>query len=540
MTKPRKQSARKPATRRTPKNAPTPTRLSGLRAYSAAKIDRLTADWIMSPLSANEEIRGGLDVIRKRARELERDVDWVRRYLSMLEANIVGRGFALKVEGDGGERIQKLFTEWADRSDVCGRLSFADRQRLMIRTAGRDGEGLDRILRGSSYPHGMALQMLESDYIDHEKNATLSDGNRIVMGVEVDQRLSEVAYHMFASHPGDSIASVGQRVSRVSARDIIHVYRAERPGQVRSVSWMASSMQGLNMLRGYMEAELVASRTAACKMGFYKIPPGEDYGGDGKDASGAPISDATPGSFEQMPTGWEFQSFDPQHPTSQFPFFVKSILRQIAGGLNVAYNNFANDLDGVSYSSIRSGTIEEREQWIVYQDWFARSYLRPIYTAWLEMAALSGVISADDAETYKYADKWTGRRWPWVDPQSDIAAKKEEIALGLTSPSEIAREQARDYQAIQKQISDDNAKREENNLAPISAGTADAAVQDTALNGAQITSLVAVMTAAASGQLPVESVGPILKASFPSLDDKEIATITKPLKSFKPETTNGN
>ena len=103
MTKPRKQSARKPANRRTPKNAPTPPRLSGLRAYSAAKIDRLTADWIMSPLSANEEIRGGLDVIRKRARELERDVDWVRRYLSMLEANIVGRGFALRVDGDGGE-----------------------------------------------------------------------------------------------------------------------------------------------------------------------------------------------------------------------------------------------------------------------------------------------------------------------------------------------------------------------------------------------------------------------------------------------------
>ena len=57
------------------------------------------------------------------------------------------------------------------------------------------------------------------------------------------------------------------------------------------------------------------------------------------------------GSFVSLPNGVDFKAFDPDHPTSQFESFVKSILRQIASGLNVPYNELANDLEGVSYSS---------------------------------------------------------------------------------------------------------------------------------------------------------------------------------------------
>lgn len=516
----------------------------GKRYYEAAKVDRLSADWIFSHQTADRDIELGLKTIRARARDLEQNNDWVRRYLSLVEANVIGGGFVLTLPGIEKPQAKKIidgFNAWLEAGLIGMDLGKADAERLELRTVARDGECLIRLYRGDKYRDGLGYQILESDFLDETKTQDLRDGRRIVMGVELNAMNERIAYHMFTRHPGDSPSGVSTKTQSVPADDIIHIRRAERPGQTRAVSWLASSLKTLRMLYGYIEAELVASRISASKMGFYKIPPGEDFTADGSDgATGAPVSDASPGTFERMPTGWDFVPYDPQHPNSQAGTFLKTILRQLAGGLNVAYNNFANDLDGVSFSSIRSGTIEEREQWKVLQQWFARADRQKLFNAWVDSVAISGSygVRASNADQIKSASKWTGRRWAWVDPQADITAKKEEIALGINTPSKIAAENGDDFGQLQAQLSQDNTERVNAGLNPI--GGQSAAVQDTALNGAQIASAVQVITAAAQGQIPVESVAPLLKASFPSLDDDEIAAITKPLNNFKAKgQTNG-
>ena len=60
------------------------------------------------------------------------------------------------------------------------------------------------------------------------------------------------------------------------------------------------------------------------------------------------------------------------------------------------------------------------------------------------------------------------------------------------------------------------------------------AVADTALNGAQISSLVDIVSQAAVGSLPVETVKQIINASFPTLTDAAIDAILAPLLNFKP------
>lgn len=437
-----------------------------VRRYDAGKVDRLTADWLSATMSANREINDSLETIRNRARELEQNDDIARRYLAMVEANVVGRGFQLRLE-DGAD-VAAAFMRWMNIAEISGKFSGPDAQRLMARTCARDGDFAILLFRGSEYPDGIGFQIIEGDLIDHNYNFSAPGFNRIVMGVEINEAGRTVACYIFDTHPGD-FPQYGRKRRRVPVEDIIHVSRTERPGQTRAVSWMASSMRGIRMMHGYMEAELVASRVSSCKMGFYKIPPGEEFSPDGTDqATGAPVSDASPGSFERI-GNLDFQPFDPQHPTTQFGAFVKACLRLIAGGLGVAYNNLANDLDSVSYSSIRSGTIEEREQWIVTQEWFARAAMHPLFQAWLKMAASFGAVAGGMAtyEKFKNADKWTGRRWKWVDPQSDIAAEKERIALKLTTPSMLAAEQGEDYEAICRQMKADEAVCEKNGLPPI-------------------------------------------------------------------------
>jgi phage gp29-like protein len=70
--------------------------------------------------------------------------------------------------------------------------------------------------------------------------------------------------------------------------------------------------------------------------------------------------------------------------------------------------------------------------------------------------------------------------------------------------------------------------------APIVAPVDVSDVASTALNGAQISSLVSVLSDAASGRLPKGSVIPILQAAFPSISIDTINRIVGPLSSFDP------
>lgn len=59
-------------------------------------------------------------------------------------------------------------------------------------------------------------------------------------------------------------------------------------------------------------------------------------------------------------------------------------------------------------------------------------------------------------------------------------------------------------------------------------------VADTALNGAQVQSLVSIVSQVAQGQIPVASAEPIIRASFPAISEQVIKSIVSPLKTFEP------
>ena len=122
-------------------------------------------------------------------------------------------------------------------------------------------------------------------------------------------------------------------------------------------------------------------------------------------------------------------------------------MRGIAAGLGVSYHGLSNDLTAVSYSSIRSGTLEERDQWRVLQDWFAAAVLEPLYQEWLRMALLSGTIKMPNGSALPAGklDKfrphtWQPRTWEWVDPESDANAIVTKLTHGLTTlTAEVAK-----------------------------------------------------------------------------------------------------
>lgn len=438
------------------------------RSFGAAKVDRLTADFLGSTLSANQEIAASIVSMRGRARTLCMDVDYAKRFLAMCRANIVGAtGIGLQSaaklsNGKPDKKTRKLFEQHWKRfctREFCtmsGGQTFREVCEQVTETVARDGECLVRLVRDSSLEYGFALHVLESDYLDHKLNVS-SDNLRITMGVEHDKFYRPTAYHLHTRHPSEYLtASVSDRKhERVLAKNLVHIYKRDRPLQMRGVTWFSSSMLRLNMLAKYEEAEQVAAREAASKMGFFRSQDGTGGPPVTEDDDGVLTTESSPGTFDKLPAGLDFVPYDPQHPTSAFKDFVKSMLRGAASGLGVSYNTLANDLEGVNFSSIRSGVQDDRDRWRSEQQFLIDALCDPVRMAFTKAATLPGkplgTYPVNQLERL-FDVKWQPRGWQWVDPLRDQQSNREAHAMKVTTLQEIASSRGQDIEEIFEQL----------------------------------------------------------------------------------------
>ncbi len=182
------------------------------------------------------------------------------------------------------------------------------------------------------------------------------------------------------------------------------------------------------------------------------------------------------GVFEELPESVkDFKTFDPDYPHAQFESFDKSMLRGHASGLNVAHHALANDLEGVNFSSIRAGVLEDRESWKALQSMLTGRLCRPVFDPALRFALAAGhlvvgqtVLDVERFDRYRQA-AWLGRRWAWVDPKKDLEAAKLLYDMGGTSLSAIMRDLGLDPETIWRE-----RKREQESMAEYGVTVADA------------------------------------------------------------------
>jgi lambda family phage portal protein len=443
---------------------PAPMR-SGLRRFDGAKIDRLTASWMATGTAIDQELRGQLDALRARSRDLFKNNEYAAKFGRMFRNGVVGpEGFTLqarardpngKLDAAANTAIETVFWNWQapEHCDVRGLSSFVDITRSVALALARDGEFLVRLVRGRG-DFGFQLQVLDVDRLDTRLNREASQGvNAIIMGIEVDSYRRPVAYHLWTSPPTLQ-GQAGRERERVLARDVLHRFIPIEDEQTRGVPMLHAAMRRLNDLGGYREAAVIAARLGASKMGFFISSDGQPHEGE-ETASGDFVTEATPGSFDILPTGYDFKEYNPAYPHEQFDAFCKAALRGIASATGVAYPSLANDLEGVNFSSIRAGLIEERDEWMGLQNFVITAFLAPVFKEWLDQAMIRELIRLPSgaalpiAKREKFlAHSWLGRRWQWVDPMKDIQASVIAIANGLASPQQIAAQSGRDIEEI--------------------------------------------------------------------------------------------
>jgi len=382
---------------------------------------------------------------------LYRNDPYAKSAVNTFVSSVVGKGMCLqaKIEKPRGGMNDRLNTEietqwekWGEKGNctVDRRFSIAQLQRQAIRSMIVDGEILIRIIRkkvgNSNVP--VALELIEVDQLIDNGMGRAENGNRIIMGVEVDQYNAPVAYHLYPYHPGDYQFTPQGRFGehqRVPAEEIHHIYVMERPGQVRGVPWLHNVIDRIRNISGYEEAEIVRSRIQSCAVGAITSPEPDamtDYVEAGED-----YKFLSPGEILRLAPGETFTMGNAAAPNPSLEGFLRSMARSIAAGIGISYESLTRDYSNTSYSSARTALLAERDLYEVIQTEFIESFLQPFYRQhWLELSVLSGAIQINGYELkpeHFQAHQWTRRGWPWVDPAKDIQASREALQLKMTT-----------------------------------------------------------------------------------------------------------
>ncbi len=465
----------------------------GARTYAAAQIGRLQSGWITQPRLINTDIRASLTTLRARSREEAQNNGYYKGFLRDLQENVVGaQGFQLiskpmdsdtlvDVEAKNSiERHWKIWQQKESRPELSG-MGFKNFCKLVIRSAALDGEVFIWERMGVTVnPYRYSLRLMEPGSVDVDLNTeglagsvsgiNVAANNVVRMGVEYDEDRFPVAYHVLASERDVEFfihASTGRKYIRVPSNEIIHLFLSDGIWQTRGVPWIHPALLRFNQLSKYEEAELIAARGGASKMGFITdADDGTGYTGDDDEDDTDDdelIEEFEPGIIGRLKKGQTFEGFDPNHPNAIYPAFVKTNLRGIAAALGESYNQFAQDLEGVSFGSLRQGALSERAVWMGLQQWLIDEAFNRIFARWLALGLQAGAITNRNGRPLplerldKFLEhEWQPRRWEWIDPLKDTSADRMQQEDLTMSRSERIRKRGRQPTEVFQEIATEN------------------------------------------------------------------------------------
>jgi len=447
------------------------------RGFSGAALNRLTASWSATSEKIDDELRNDLDALRNRSRTLENNNDYAKNYLDMVETNVIGdsapRLVSLVDNAPGNPDLlarSAIYEAWAEWSqpgvcEVSGAYSFTAICQNIARGTARDGEYLIRPIIGESAGNkfGYALQVLDVDRIATWKNRLAGNGQTaIVTGVEVNDFGRPIAY-WFNTGP---LNANSRQAERVSADEVLHRFKINRPEQKRGIPWMHASMTSMHYAGEFALSALMAAKHGADHLGYFVTPDGEppSLGEENEDGDGRIVTSA-PGIWDTLPVGVDVKTVDSKYPNEVFGPFLKTANQRMASGLpGASYPELCNDYEAVNFSSIRAAVLATRDEWRKMHKWFASAWLEPIFSEWLRWSLISGALTMPNGSPLPLAklDKfkahaWQFRGWSWVDPLKDIQTAKEALGLKLTSRARIAAELGRDLEDVFDEIQKEEA-----------------------------------------------------------------------------------
>lgn len=460
--------------------------------YDGATTGRRAAGWRTVATDANTEVRLGGARLRDVARDMVRNNSYAARGKAVICSNTVGSGIIPSIEArrkGTRDRLENLLREHFDTPacDATGRMDLYGLQSLVMGTVVESGECLVRFRprrAADGLPLPFQLQVMEPDYLDTMVDGEQPNGNVAVQGIEFDRIGRVRAYHLFSEHPGaTSRRTFSPRSTPVPAELVAHIYRVDRPGQARGVSWFAPVILRLRDFSDFADAQLMRQKIAACFAAFVTADPMETTDPEESD-SGFPLEAFEPGMIERLAPGENIEFATPP-PVGEYDQYGRATLREIAAGLGVSYEAMSGDLSKVNFSSGRMGWLEFQRSIDAWRDQIlVPQLLMPLGSTFLNYARIIGALSANDVARVK----WTPPRREMISPRDEVPFAMSMVRAGFASRSEVIRKLGYDPEVVDAEIKADNQRADQLELVfdtdprqrtsagnPVTAGGTDAA-----------------------------------------------------------------
>ncbi len=342
----------------------------------------MNADHLSADAAANPDVRR---VLRSRARYEVANNGYARGMVDSLANHVVGTGSRLQMltaDAAANHVIEQEFARWAKAVKLAHKL-------WTMRVAQAESGEVFAVLATNprvDSPVQLDLRLVECDRVTTPM-ALRSAGATLVDGVQFDDWGNPIAYVILRRHPGDTKTLTGPAdYDLVPAEAVIHLFRADRPGQSRGIPEITSSLPLYAMLRRYTLAVVGTAEHAALPSGVIYT----DAPADAEAASVEPMDtvEMDRGSWLTMPFGWKIGQVRAEQPTTAYGDFKHEIINEIARPLNMPFNVAAGNSSGYNYASGRLDHQAFFKAIRIDQTHLADVVLDRILRAWLDEAVL--------------------------------------------------------------------------------------------------------------------------------------------------------
>lgn len=404
-----------------------------------ASADGLSARAAMSPAVRR--------VIRIRSRYEAENNSWYAGILRTAVNHIVGgpgpRLQVLLPDATVARRIEQAWVEWTRTVD------FADTLRMAVESYWRDGEVfLMRAESRTRYPVALDVRLLEADQIATPYDSLSFNDQFQDDGIRFNRNTDEIEVYVYDSHPGSSNYNLNSLKGEWyrAKHDVAHLFRAERPGQVRGLPRATPSLQTLPIMRRQELATLYSAETAANFAMYLKSnSPALDPSASPSDFAEIEI---TRNMLTTLPAGWEIGQVEPKQPGPLYEMFQRQALMSFCRCTNMPYTLAAGTGKDANFSSFKGDMKNVWEPEVrVEQNRIENTVLEPVLRWFFNSAVFAPGLLAGSPPIDQIAHRWHWPPLPELDAMESAQAAELRMSIGLTTPSDEHARRGTDFDA---------------------------------------------------------------------------------------------
>ncbi len=303
-----------------------------------------------------------------------------------------------------------------------------------------------------SFTQAGRVQLIESSYIGSPADKLNPDGSSEIQGVLRNAFGTITGYRMARRLPNGSFTFEGGEI--LPAETTAHVFRKDRPNQVRGIPWLAAAIVPLQDLGELMSARVTQAKNAAMLSAVVKKHEAEPIAGDVNDAR-SNYKEWKTGAIYYLETGESIDLIESKTNAGDFSVFerrrLESILSTVGMPLEVLYGYRES-----SYASSKHTALVWRRRVLEFRRLIESKLLTPLYR-WRSRKA----VDEGDLDTTDNLINWTWTAFSTLDPQRDATVNALNLANNITTLQEIYAERGQYWEEPLEQRARELAKAQE-------------------------------------------------------------------------------